>query len=107
MSLAYALTSAIGIVVIPEITVPGFEGVIYGAVTTYTNQAMNVANAINNLLLAVWPSNTNNDELKALAPAGRHSLVMAITICAIALVAVVGIAVTSTIMNFVALLLFI
>jgi len=25
--------------VIPEITVPGFEGVIYGAVTTYTNQA--------------------------------------------------------------------
>jgi len=39
MSLAYALTSAIGIVVIPEITVPGFEGVIYGAVTTYTNQA--------------------------------------------------------------------
>ena len=80
---------------------------------------MNVANAINNLLLAVWPSdtaggavffffpgsplvvlrpsNTNNDELKALAPAKRHSLVMAITICAIALVAVVGIAVTSRI----------
>jgi len=30
---------------------------------------MNVANAINNLLLAAWPSNTDNDELKARAPA--------------------------------------
>ena len=49
---AYAFTFVIGIIIVPEITLPGYEGVIYGAITTYQNQAQNIANAINNLLLS-------------------------------------------------------
>ena len=72
-SFATAISNAIGIVVIPEITLPGFEGIMYGAVTTYTNQASNMANAINNMLLAVWPSNTDNARLRACSIDGHDS----------------------------------
>lgn len=64
---AYAFTFVIGIIIVPEITITGYEGVIYGAITTYQNQAQNVANAINNLLLAIWPLNANNAALQACA----------------------------------------
>ena len=79
--------------VVPEITIPGFEGVVYGAVTSFTNQArsvtlhpacspihpslqpypsqaQNMTNAINNLLLAIWPSNTSNEQLDLCALPG-------------------------------------
>ena len=39
IQLAYAFTFVIGVLVVPEITIPGFEGVVYGAVTSFTNQA--------------------------------------------------------------------
>ena len=63
IQLAYAFTFVIGVLVVPEITIPGFEGVVYGAVTSFTNQAQNLTNAFNNLLLAIWPSNTSNEQL--------------------------------------------
>ena len=37
MEFAYAFTFVIGIIIVPEITQPGFEGVVYGAITTYSN----------------------------------------------------------------------
>jgi hypothetical protein len=67
MEFAYAFTFVIGVIIIPEITLPGYEGVIYGAITTYANQAQNVANAANNLLLALWPLNADNAALAACA----------------------------------------
>ena len=66
--MAYSLTFVISVVIVPEITIPGFEGLIYGAVTTYSNQSQNVANAINNLLLATWPSNGDDAALRSCAP---------------------------------------
>ena len=57
MEFAYAFTFVIGIIIVPEITLPGYEGIIYGAITTFSNQAQNITNAINNLLLSIWPSN--------------------------------------------------
>eukprot|EP00966_Prymnesium_polylepis_P278535 6435388-Prymnesium_polylepis.2 len=41
--LAYTLIFAIGVVIIPEIATPGFEGITYGAITTFTNCAQNVS----------------------------------------------------------------
>ena len=38
MEFAYAFTFVIGIIIVPEISVPGYEGIIYGAITTYINQ---------------------------------------------------------------------
>lgn len=70
IQLAYAFTFVIGVLVVPEITIPGFEGVVYGAVTSFTNQAQNMTNAINNLLLAIWPSNTSNEQLDLCALPG-------------------------------------
>ena len=66
--MAYSLTFVISVVIVPEITIPGFEGLIYGAITTYSNQSQNVANAINNLLLATWPSNGDDAALRSCAP---------------------------------------
>ena len=66
--MAYSLTFVISVVIVPEITIPGFEGLIYGAITTYSNQSQNVANAINNLLLAAWPSNGDDAALRSCAP---------------------------------------
>ena len=66
--MAYSLTFVISVVILPEITIPGFEGLIYGAITTYSNQSQNVANAINNLLLATWPSNGDDAALRSCAP---------------------------------------
>ena len=74
IQLAYAFTFVIGILIVPEITIPGFEGVVYGAVTSFTNQAQNLTNALNNLLLSVWPSNTSNEQLDLCAlPSARRS----------------------------------
>ena len=67
VQLAYAFTFCISVLIVPEITIPGFEGLIYGALTSYTNGAQNITNAVNNLLLSVWPSNTDNDALDACA----------------------------------------
>jgi len=67
MEFAYAFTFVIGIIIVPEITLPGYEGVIYGAITTYVNQAQNITNALNNLLLALWPSNALNAQLAVCA----------------------------------------
>ena len=63
MEFAYAFTFVIGIIIVPEITLPGYEGIIYGAITTFSNQAQNITNAINNLLLSIWPSNADNAAL--------------------------------------------
>ena len=63
--LAYALIFAIGVVIIPEIAMPGYEGITYGAITTYSNCAQNLTNVINNLLLAIWPSNTQSSALRS------------------------------------------
>ena len=41
MEFAYAFTFVIGIIIVPEIALPGYEGIIYGAITTYSNQAQN------------------------------------------------------------------
>ena len=69
MEFAYAFTFVIGVIMVPEITLPGYEGIIYGAITTYINQAQNITNALNNLLLALWPSNANNADLRLCAVA--------------------------------------
>ncbi len=64
----------IGVIITPEITLPGYEGIIYGAITTYSNQAQNLANAANNLLLAIWPTNADNEALRACALPGEAPL---------------------------------
>ena len=38
MEFAYAFTFVIGVIIVPEITVAGSEGIIYGAITTFSNQ---------------------------------------------------------------------
>ena len=84
--LAYALTFAIGVVIIPEITLPGYEGLTYGAITTFTNCAQNITSMINNLLLAVWPSNASRDDLKSDTPeVQRHMMYLTIATAAVAL----------------------
>ena len=67
MEFAYAFTFVIGIIIVPEITEPGYEGIIYGTITTYQNQAQNIANALNNILLAIWPTNADNQALATCA----------------------------------------
>ena len=70
-----ALTKcAIGVVIIPEIAMPGFEGITYGAITTYTNCAQNVTNVINNLLLAIWRSNTSSSALASDTPEVKDNM---------------------------------
>ena len=60
---AYALVFAVGVLMIPEIAPAGLEGVTYGAITTFHNAAMNISSLINNLILAVWRSNTETAAL--------------------------------------------
>ena len=72
--LAYTLIFAIGVVIIPEIAMPGFEGITYGAITTFQNSAQNITAVINNLLLAIWRSNTSNDALAEDGPGVRRNM---------------------------------
>ena len=37
--MAYSLTFVISVLIVPEITIPGFEGLIYGTITTYPSRA--------------------------------------------------------------------
>ena len=66
---AYALVFAVGVLMIPEIAPSGLEGVTYGAITTFHNSAMNISSLINNLILALWKSNT-----ETCAPRTLHTL---------------------------------
>ena len=72
--LAYTLIFAIGVVIIPEIALPGFEGITYGAITTYQNCAQNITAVLNNLLLAIWESNTSDEDIKADTPTVRRHM---------------------------------
>jgi len=72
--LAYAFIFAIGVVIIPEIATPGFEGVTYGAITTFQNCAQNISAVINNLILAIWDTNTSDEQLKDDTPTVRRNM---------------------------------
>lgn len=88
--LAYALIFAIGVVIIPEIAMPGFEGITYGAITTYTNCAQNLTNVINNVLLAIWPSNTQSSQLRTdTAEVKQHMAYLTYTTMGVALCSLV------------------
>ncbi|KAH8076578.1 hypothetical protein JL721_589 [Aureococcus anophagefferens] len=52
---AYDVTFFLSVVMVPELVEPGLEGVTYGAFTTLTNAAQNVASAVSVQLLGVWP----------------------------------------------------
>ena len=51
---AYDITFFLNVVMVPELVEPGLEGSTYGAFTTLTNAAQNVAGAISIELLGVW-----------------------------------------------------
>jgi len=51
---AYDLTFIIGVIAIPELVTPGLEGITMGGITTLTNCAEAIANAISIQLLGVW-----------------------------------------------------
>ena len=113
----YTLIFAIGIVIIPEIATPGFEGIVYGAstparfpqlppqshtrasnashslvtsslvissprlfesrpsaVTTYQNCSQNITAVLNNLLLAIWQSNTSQEQLESDTPEVKRNM---------------------------------
>jgi len=72
--LAYTLIFAIGIVIIPEIATPGFEGIVYGAITTYQNCSQNITAVLNNLLLAIWQSNTSQEQLESDTPEVKRNM---------------------------------
>ena len=60
---AYDVTFFLSVVMVPELVEPGLEGVTYGAFTTLTNAAQNVAGAISVQLLGIWT--VSNAVLKA------------------------------------------
>ena len=61
--LAYSITYFLGIVIVPEITTPGLEGITYGAMTTLHNCGNAVSNVISNNLLPIY--NVTNDAIAA------------------------------------------
>ena len=61
--LAYSITYFLGIVIIPEVTTPGLEGITYGAMTTLHNCGNAVSNVISNNLLPIY--NVTNDAIAA------------------------------------------
>ena len=68
---SHAFTFCVSVLIVPE-SIPASRG-SSTARSPYTNGAQNITNAVNNLLLSVWPSNTDNDALDAgaLDNAGR------------------------------------
>lgn len=65
---AYDVTFFLSVIMVPELVEPGLEGVTYGAFTTLTNAAQNVASAVSVQLLGIWTvSNAflNHDDAQA------------------------------------------
>lgn len=79
---AYDVTFFLSVIMVPELVEPGLEGVTYGAFTTLTNAAQNVAGAVSVQLLGIWT--VSNAALRRDDAASRWAVTkLQLTCCAI------------------------